>query len=242
MGNSQETRDVYTRSYQATIFITTANDMPLALLVNIIWRIPVEASVKSCHKPSLSSSFSQVIHLYWAPQESVCWVPLYTPSGVHLRNRKKVFSPGFWTTLCMYMKCSNTNNSDNQVSYPAAQLCFPNRWTKGLQFVLQTQCVDTKYTYFDSCVCLTCCTFSAPSEAPTIIDARALSATEAIVVWRSLTQQTAEGYQVSLMHSKYTVTVQWVMICHSCSFTVVSFRGGGSLEWCVVAGKTMVMY
>ncbi|XP_060770609.1 contactin-1a [Neoarius graeffei] len=36
----------------------------------------------------------------------------------------------------------------------------------------------------------------APSEAPTILEARTLSATEAIVGWRPLTQQTVEGYQV----------------------------------------------
>ncbi|KAI5608977.1 contactin-1a precursor, partial [Silurus asotus] len=36
----------------------------------------------------------------------------------------------------------------------------------------------------------------APSEAPTIVEARTLSATEAIVWWRPLTQQTVEGYQV----------------------------------------------
>ncbi|KAG7324106.1 hypothetical protein KOW79_012122 [Hemibagrus wyckioides] len=36
----------------------------------------------------------------------------------------------------------------------------------------------------------------APSAAPTIVDARTLSATEAIVWWRPLTQQTVEGYQV----------------------------------------------
>uniref|UniRef100_W5UJ45 Contactin-1a n=1 Tax=Ictalurus punctatus TaxID=7998 RepID=W5UJ45_ICTPU len=36
----------------------------------------------------------------------------------------------------------------------------------------------------------------APSEAPIIVEARTLSATEAIVWWQTLTQQTVEGYQV----------------------------------------------
>ncbi|KAK2834771.1 hypothetical protein Q7C36_015472 [Tachysurus vachellii] len=36
----------------------------------------------------------------------------------------------------------------------------------------------------------------APSAAPTIIEARTLSATEAVVWWRPLMQQTVEGYQV----------------------------------------------
>lgn len=39
---------------------------------------------------------------------------------------------------------------------------------------------------------------SAPSEAPTIVEARPLSATEAIVCWMPVNLQTVEGYQVHI--------------------------------------------
>uniref|UniRef100_A0A671RTN3 Contactin-1a-like n=1 Tax=Sinocyclocheilus anshuiensis TaxID=1608454 RepID=A0A671RTN3_9TELE len=43
---------------------------------------------------------------------------------------------------------------------------------------------------------LTCVSISVPAEAPTIIEARTLSATEAVVSWVPLQLQTVEGYQV----------------------------------------------
>lgn len=73
---------------------------------------------------------------------------------------------------------------------------------------------------------------SAPSEAPTIVEVRPLSATEAIVCWMPVNSQTVEGYQVDIKPSLYLPEIVWNMSVFRSSNISTSVRcGSGDRRW-----------